>query len=354
MKRKSIGELLLEYRKISEEDLAEALQAQKKFKLRLGETLIKLGKVAVEDIEWILSKQLNIPFVMVENVTVERKLLSRFTKEFLVDNSILPLYETEDNIAIATDDPLNEEAFGMIEKTTGKNIMLSSGNREKITDVLKKSFHTECTPRLGGVLEQLIERLRGTAFYRIDFIVGEHDCEITVFGSGIRRQAAHIMNTVRKEDVFETLESMDIGSLYDEYVNDSTVFLSVYPLFNNLENPEYPVVAGMFGLYIPHGITFADIPARGLPRFFYSPEPVKGYPFLSLKNNQGTYGHAILTPDSVLAGMDKYSVHAVIPEQCFRCHGAGCDRCRHLGYVFEETIEGACTGKEIKQLLLKD
>jgi Tfp pilus assembly pilus retraction ATPase PilT len=64
-KKKSIGDLLIELGKISQEDLEEGIRLQKVFNLRLGETLVKLGKIAMADIEWILSKQLDIHFVNV-------------------------------------------------------------------------------------------------------------------------------------------------------------------------------------------------------------------------------------------------------------------------------------------------
>lgn len=352
--RKNIGELLVEYRKISGDDLAEALRLQKDFGLRLGETLIRLGKVRAEDIEWILSKQLNIPFVIVEDVPVENRLLRKFPEEFLVRNSILPLYETEENIAIATDDPLNEEAFGLIEKTTGKNIMLSSGNGEKITSVLKKYFRTQALPRLGRELEQLTERLKGTCFYRIDFILGEHDCSICIFGCGIRRQVSYMMNPLKKEDVFEALESLDIRFLYDEYANENTVLLSVYPLFDNPKHLHYPAVIGIFGLCIPDSITFTDSHGRNLPGVLHSAIPVNGYPFFATKNTSFMPEQAIFTPDSIHASIKKYSVCAVIPELCLRCQGAGCISCNQLGHAFLETVEGTYTAGEIRQFLLRE
>jgi type IV pilus assembly protein PilB len=114
-KKNSIGDLLLELGKISQEDLEEGLRLQKVFNLRLGETLVKLGKITMADIEWVLSKQLDIPFVIVENINIDQGLLYKFSQELLVKNRILPLYETNEEIAIATDDPLNKEVFESIE-----------------------------------------------------------------------------------------------------------------------------------------------------------------------------------------------------------------------------------------------
>jgi len=84
-KWKDIGTLLLEYGLITDNDLKEGVKLQKETGLRLGEALAKLGKISMEDIDWVLSKQLDIPFVIVEDITPNYDLLSRFRKEFLIE-----------------------------------------------------------------------------------------------------------------------------------------------------------------------------------------------------------------------------------------------------------------------------
>ena len=63
---------------------------QKEFGLRLGETLIKLGKVTKAEIEWVISKQLDIPHIMVEQIELDPVLIGKFPKDLLLDNKILP------------------------------------------------------------------------------------------------------------------------------------------------------------------------------------------------------------------------------------------------------------------------
>ena len=81
---KDIGTLLREYGLINDGDLQEGIRLQKETGLRLGESLARLGKVKMEDIEWVLSKQLDIPFVIVEDITVNTDLLKKFEKNFLL------------------------------------------------------------------------------------------------------------------------------------------------------------------------------------------------------------------------------------------------------------------------------
>ena len=65
------GQLLVEYGRITEETLGEALQKQSGTGRILGEVLIEMGAISEEDVEWMLAKQLDIPFIMVDDSTAD-------------------------------------------------------------------------------------------------------------------------------------------------------------------------------------------------------------------------------------------------------------------------------------------
>lgn len=90
---KKLGELLLDYKMISHEDLSRALKMQKEKNKRIGETLIDLKMVTQDQINWILSKQLDIPYVQIEKGQLDMDLLRKFP-EYLVKNyNLIPLIE---------------------------------------------------------------------------------------------------------------------------------------------------------------------------------------------------------------------------------------------------------------------
>jgi hypothetical protein len=350
-KKKNIGELLIECGRITIDDLEEGLKAQKEFNLKLGETLIKLGKVTKDDIEWILSKQLDIPFVIVENFNLYPDLISRFPKELLIKNRVLPLYETDEEIAIATDDPLNRDAFDLLEKLSDKKIKLSSGNGEKIEEILMHFFKRDGVPSLMQYIQSLLERLEGTSFYRIDFILGEHHCEIYVYGSGILRKVAVLNAAHNKDQIFHSFESLDIGFLYEMYSSEKILFLSIYPITHIYDTIPLPAIVGTFGLIHPDGITFADLKSDGLPQCIRSDKPVKGHIFLSTKSSVFDYEQTIFTADSAPQDFVKYFIRMVIPAECGSCSGKGCGTCKELGYVFDKKIEGVYSSDELKHIV---
>lgn len=349
-KTKSIGELLIEFGLITRADLEEGLRRQDEFGLRMGETLIKLGKVTRDDIEWILSKQLDIPFVIVEDSNLDSGLVEKFSKEMLLENRILPLYETEDEIAIATDDPLNNKALDQIRDFTGKKLILSSGNGEKIGEILNHFFMSASVPALVSCISGIIDKIRGTSFYRIDFVLQSYSCSINAFGFGILRNVASINETINEKQVIEAFKLLKMQILYDVYKNDQIVLLSVYPLENSIENVGFPAVIGSFGLVLPRETCFADTGMSNISNLIHAADPPGGYVFIATQSRLHASGRTVFTPDSAPADFDSFHVSLPVPERCNGCGGQGCTKCNDLGYCFTRKIEGTYSSGEMKKL----
>jgi type IV pilus assembly protein PilB len=345
---KDIGTLLREYGLINDEDLQEGIRLQKETGLRLGESLARLGKVKMEDIEWVLSKQLDIPFVIVEDITVNTDLLKKFEKNFLLKNRILPLYETDAQISIVTDDPFNRPAIDIINQLFRKKVDISTGSGNKIEDLLRVSFEKVGLPELVAAIRDITSTIRETSFYRIDFLLDENSCRIWVFGSKILRAVKTIHGAFKKEDIYKAYDCLDVVFLYHEAFSDKKVFLSTYPLENRMDSAHVPSVLGIYGLYIPDDITFTDAHVYGTSHFFHSDNPVQGYPFFSTKRDRPVDGNMIFTLDAVSRDFKENYVSAYLPEVCSSCHGGGCDACRDLGHEFKK-IEGVYSSDDLEE-----
>ncbi|HMK50510.1 MAG TPA: hypothetical protein VK435_10690 [Thermodesulfovibrionales bacterium] len=350
-KKKNIGELLIEYGKITREDLEEGLSLQKGYGLRIGETLIKLGKVTADDIEWVLSKQLDIPFVIVENVSLDPKLIYKFSRDLLLRHRILPLYETDEEIAVATDDPLNKDILGSIEDYVNKKIRLSSGNGEKIVEILTHLFTREGIPALRSVIERVLAIMDGTCFYRIDFFLDGYSCEISIFGFGILRKIEILSSSYTREQILEAFDSLRMAFVYDICQKRDSLFMSVYPLINRIQDNNLPAIIGTFGFSLPEGIVFTDAHVNRVPLFFSSAAPVSGYPFLSTKAAVVHHRKTIFPIDSAPEDFSDYYLHLSIPEPCGSCGGKGCTKCNELGLVFPRKLEGIYSSEELKRVL---
>ena len=352
-KKHKFGSLLLKYGLISFEDLEESLKTQKETGLKLGETLIKMGKITEDNIDWILSKQFEIPYVMVEQVTLDRDLVIKLPKEFLLENRILPLYASDDEICIVTDNLHNYSAFALLEKTFVKKVHISLGNGKKIDKILAKFFESEATPSLALEIRNILKKIKNTSFYRIDIIFKTYKCEFWVYGGGIVRKIASLDIFLKKEDVLKTFDTLQIPYLYNIHETPYKSFFSIYPLTNKISDLKYPAILGMSGLFLPEESTFADLQSSDIPSLHYSDTPVFGYPYFLTKEGNFNYNKIIYTLDSAPKDFKNYYVKTYAPQKCSHCESKGCNKCKQLGYIFKK-IEGFYNSSDLNKILRED
>src|SRR5512137_726094 len=92
----SIGSVLFKSRIITEEDIKAALEEQKLSGCRIGEALVKLGIVTQEDIDWALSNQLNIPYIRLNQETIDRSAVELVPAALARKFNLIPIYRTTD------------------------------------------------------------------------------------------------------------------------------------------------------------------------------------------------------------------------------------------------------------------
>ncbi len=351
--KKKIGSLFMQYGLINEEDLNEGLKLQKLMGLKLGETLAKIGKITEENVQWVLSKQFDIPFIIIEHVEIDNDLIVKLPKNYLFENRILPLFETDDEICIVTDDIFNYAALAFIENTLNKKINVSIGEGKKIEQALTKFFKKEAVPSLLSILQDILEKIKDTSFYRIDIIIREHSCAVSIYGNGILNKIVKIDIDVKKEDVFRTLDLLQISFIYNICDNFERIIFSVYPLINKIDDIMYPAILGMNGLILPDETTFSDMQSSEIENLIYCERPVYGYPYISISGKRINYNKVIYTVDSAPEGFQDYYVKMYAPEKCIFCDTNGCDNCKGLGYTFRK-IDGLYNSDDLKKALTGD
>ena len=99
-----LGEILIERKLITTEDLERALELQKERGDKLGKTLVDMGFVAMRDVLAALADQLEIPLVSIEgppSVSTETEMLSpRFLRQF----RCLPMSRDDHTVTLAMAD----------------------------------------------------------------------------------------------------------------------------------------------------------------------------------------------------------------------------------------------------------
>ncbi len=349
----NLGELMLQYGMISKQDLEAGMKHKKESKLRLGEALVELGKVTMEDIDYILSKQLDIPFVIVDDISPDSELLKKFRKEFLIVNRILPLYETDEHISIVIEDPFNSTAVDYIRESFEKEVNLATGSGRKIEELLKKTFNKTGLPALMNSIKSIIEKIRETSFYRIDFLVSENACVLSVFGVGILKKMDTVKGHFSNDDIFRALDDIGVPFLYEKSVNNGRKFVAVYPLEKGKNIDTFPAIIGEYGLFLPDDATFTDAHVHGADKIFCLEAPMPGYGYLLTKRKKIEFDKPVYTIDTAPDDFKDYYVSLVIPGTCPSCNGSGCQPCNDLGYVFKK-IEVNYSSTDLEEELRED
>jgi type IV pilus assembly protein PilB len=113
---KRIGELLVEGGVLSQQQLEQALFAQRKDGRKLGQLLIELGLVGEVQLTQTLSRQLSVPWVSLYHVDFSRSLLNLVSRAAAEKYSLVPIFVRRvrnqgETLYVAMDDPTNDSAL---------------------------------------------------------------------------------------------------------------------------------------------------------------------------------------------------------------------------------------------------
>ncbi len=117
-----IGELLLKEKRITPEQLQEALNYQKANGGKLGFNLVKLGFVKDEELTALLSKQYGVPSINLTQFEIDPAVIKLIPSETAQKYQIIPLSRTGATLTIAMTDPTNVFAMDDIKFMTGYNV----------------------------------------------------------------------------------------------------------------------------------------------------------------------------------------------------------------------------------------
>jgi type IV pilus assembly protein PilB len=150
-----LGELLTKASLITPDQLKEALKLQKETGGKLGETLIKLGFVAEEDITECLSQQFGVPSINLAHFEIDSQVIKLIPADVARKYNILPVNKTGATITIAMADPTNVFAMDDIKFMTGYNVEPVVASELGIKAAIDNYYGTTSSLELKKVMEDL-------------------------------------------------------------------------------------------------------------------------------------------------------------------------------------------------------
>jgi type IV pilus assembly protein PilB len=138
-----LGELLLKQGTISEDMLAQALEAQKKDGTRLGTTLINLGYVKEEEMLVALSKHYGVKSVDLRNIEIDESLLKLVPNDLAGKYLIVPVSRFGRTLTVAMINPGDVAAIEDIQFATGFEVDAVVAAEDALLKVVQDHYNVQ-------------------------------------------------------------------------------------------------------------------------------------------------------------------------------------------------------------------
>lgn len=157
MRRKPIGQILLENTPLTEEQLEEVLLLQKSSSKKLGEILIEKNYLTVEQVLKALSVQLGIAYQKeINGDAIDPLLIMNIPIHFAKRNEVLPLEKKGNTVRVATSDPLNFPALDDLRVILSAQIEPVIASPAKIQDAINRVYEKKSERDISD-LDQALE-----------------------------------------------------------------------------------------------------------------------------------------------------------------------------------------------------
>ncbi|MGX8175992.1 GspE/PulE family protein [Exiguobacterium artemiae] len=146
MKRKRLGEMLLEESVVTEAQIEEALSVKRTAE-KLGDTLLRLGHLTEQQLIEALHHQLKIPVIQLYNYPVDVAVTKLISKELAQRHTLVPVYREGNRLFIAMADPMDLIAIDDLRLQTGLMIEVGLATRDEIRRTILKYYDIDSSLR---------------------------------------------------------------------------------------------------------------------------------------------------------------------------------------------------------------
>ena len=140
MKRKKLGEILLDGGFVTAASLQKLFKEQEGNMLRLGELILQRGIVDKVSLVKALEEVSHVPYVDCATAACEKSALLLIPRLMAVRLAVLPLEVTPSGLVVAMVEPQNVATIDELQFTSGKNILPRLGFRAEIVPAIVRNY----------------------------------------------------------------------------------------------------------------------------------------------------------------------------------------------------------------------
>ena|SRR3989338_548642 len=139
-KKQLLGQILIKRGLITQEQLKEALEAQKSEGGFLGEVLVKLGHITEKDIVVALIVQCGFPYIAVNKYEIDANISGLIAKDVAMKHHIIPLDRVGDVLSVVMANPLDLSIIEELEKITNCKIATFIATKAEIDEAIGRWY----------------------------------------------------------------------------------------------------------------------------------------------------------------------------------------------------------------------
>jgi type IV pilus assembly protein PilB len=149
-RRSRLGQLMLERGLVTEEQLAQALEAQRASGGRLGETLVEQGVISSVELAAVLADHLGVPFVDLRAGSPDLVLAALIPENVARRYNALPVARWGDQLVIAMANPSDVFAVDDLRVLTGESVIAALAEPQHLLETLDRAYqHARVESTLG-------------------------------------------------------------------------------------------------------------------------------------------------------------------------------------------------------------
>jgi uncharacterized OsmC-like protein len=135
-----LGEILVSIGSITPAQLEQALAEQRRIKRPFGQTLLALGFVTDEAMRQALGAQLNVPYIDLDRVVLDRGLADLVDRDFAERHLLMPVARIGPTLTVAMDDPTAASVIEELARKTGLTINVVTSSALAIADAFSRAY----------------------------------------------------------------------------------------------------------------------------------------------------------------------------------------------------------------------
>jgi type IV pilus assembly protein PilB len=139
-KRQRLGDVLVRQGTITPQQLEQALSMQKRSRRSLGQTLIKLAFLDETGLRQALARQLDIPYLDLDRITLDRGLSKIVSANYARRHNIVPIAITGQLLTLCMDDPTQRGVVEELSRATERIITAVTASHEAIQRALIRLY----------------------------------------------------------------------------------------------------------------------------------------------------------------------------------------------------------------------